>query len=125
MKKRTYKFLGISILIVTLVVNLQYALFDYGLGSGNLGSQLMAQGATSTSTDITDQASDGTSTSAGGASAHCYTSTTYPCDYDGGGFGISCSFTGRYGDPKDCTDVGCGVIGVFFGSNHHCVLKKS
>lgn len=134
MKKRLYKIVGTTVLIFTLVTNLQYAITDYGLKTSNLGSQLMAQADTGTGGTVVDEAGDGTETSgdgggstsgggdsSGGGAKYCYDIFTYPCD--GGGFGIQCTFTGKYGSPTTCQNVGCGILGVIFGTSRRCVKK--
>jgi hypothetical protein len=117
MKNKIYKLSGITVLIFTLVTNLQYSFSDYGLRTGNLGSKLMAQGVTAPL--ATDEAEEGTETIAGGPKAQCYTIKTYNCA-EGGVF-VVCSFSGHYGDPTTCTDTGCGPFGGV--SPRRCVKK--
>lgn len=62
------KIIGISLLTFVLVANLQLAFLDYGLGSNNLGNQLIAQtntGGSSNGDSSNGDSSDGGSTDGG------------------------------------------------------------
>jgi|GEM_PF-4451218 len=85
-------------------------------------SQCLPGGSDGGSSGSSDSADEDTNTN---ETAHCYTLSTYQCDPSdaSAGFATTCSFTGYYGDPKSCTSVGCGIIGVLTMSTRHCVLK--
>jgi len=124
MKNRLFKIFGITVIMFTLVANLQYALSDYGLSKKNYGSQLMAQN--TTSVEVIDEAEESTSTSEGETPppAQCYTVNLNFC-FDTGVYSTQCTFTGRYGSPTSCFSSYCSVIeNYLYAKQRRCVKKK-
>jgi hypothetical protein len=121
MRNKLFKLCGITVLIFTLVANLQYALSDYGFGDKNYGLQLMAQ--TSTSGEIVDVAEESTSTSEGEAPppAECYIFKLNFCQ-DLSMY-VECEFTGRYGSPTTCSPTGCSILETLLKKTRRCVKR--
>lgn len=120
MKRKSVKIAGIIILIFTLVANLQYALFNYGLKNANLGQQVFAQSSGGEDIAVAPGSSSGGNTSTGGSSnggygstetVGCYQSTTIKCNSSPyiitPGESKICDFSGKYGPPTSCISTDC------------------
>lgn len=79
-KNKVLKFLGISFLFSGLILNIQYALFDYGLGTNNLSYQLLAQ--TGSGSESGDSSGNSSGDSSGGTTSPVYfTRVDSDCEY--------------------------------------------